>query len=499
MHTPRVPVRLEQLVDMPIDAVGNNGDGLGKVGNYVVFVPNAMSGERVRARITSAGRKHGRAELLEVLEPAADRIEPRCRHFGACGGCQLQHMTYPAQLELKRSRIQRSLGHALHRDIEVPALLAPADPWGQRSKVVLHVERRPSGYRAGLYGQRSRSLVPLDECPAAHEPAFQLARRTVQACERLRVPAFDRRYGDGALRGVLVRATSTGQFGVVLISAAAALPNERAVVDAVVALGATAVWINHLPPPTASPSHPDEPPTRVDAFEPMHLLGPRTRHVHGSARLLETLDGTDYLVSPVGFFQTSHFGAEQLLRLVMQMAEPLAGKKVIDAYTGSGLFALALATRAATVIGIEDDADAVDDAVSAARANSRTNVRFLTGPAQRLLRTLAGERPDLVVLDPPRAGCHAGVLETVARQLQPARVIYVACDTDSLVRDAAELEQLEYAVERVQPLDMFPFTHHIETVVAFARNPQARTGAKRFSRAAGERLLAKAKASRPAP
>ncbi|MEZ5965607.1 MAG: 23S rRNA (uracil(1939)-C(5))-methyltransferase RlmD [Planctomycetota bacterium] len=494
MHTPRVPVRPEQDVEMVIDTVGHDGDGLGKVGNYVVFVPRAMAGERVRARITSAGRKHGRADLLAVLEPSADRVTPRCPHFGACGGCQLQHMTYPAQLELKQLRVQRTLSHALRRDIEVPPLAAPAQPWGQRSKVVLHVERRPSGYRAGLYGQRSRSLVPLDECPASHAAAFALARKAVQICERQRVPAFDRRYGDGALRGVLVRATSTGQLGVVLISASAALPQERAVATALADAGAAAVWVNHLPTPMRVRD--GALPTRVDAFEPVHLLGSETRCVHGNDRLDEELLDVRYVVSPTAFFQTSLFGAEELVRQVVAMAEPLAGKKVIDAYCGSGLLTLALARSAASVIGVEDDALAVADAEAGARRNGRDNVRFIAGPAQRLLPTLATEAPDVVVLDPPRAGCHAGVLETVAQALRPRRVVYVACDTDSLARDAARLEELEYAVERVQPLDMFPFTHHVETVVAFARNPQARTGAKRFSRAAGERLLAKARASR---
>lgn len=482
---------VEQIVEMAIDGVGDNGDGLGKIGTYVVFVPRAMHGERVRARITSAARKHGRAELLEVLVPSADRVEPPCSHFGACGGCQLQHMTYPAQLELKRARVARTLRHALKRDIDVPPLLAPQDPWGQRTKVVLHVERRPSGYRAGLYGMRSRALVPLDECPAADTEAFTLARRAIAECERHRVPAFDRRYGDGSLRGVLVRATSTGQLGVILISATESLAHEREVVEGIVAQGAAAVWINHQPVPQAERD--GVLPTRVDAFEPVHLLGPRTRCAHGAERLVEVLGDTRYAVSPTAFFQTSRFGAEGIVRIVASMAAPLAGKTVIDAYCGSGLFGLALARHAALVIGIEDDAEAANDAKRAARENELDNIRFLTGPAQELLRTLAPEQPDLVILDPPRAGCHSGVLETVTQTLRPQRVIYVACDTDALARDATRLEELQYSLVQVQPLDMFPFTHHIETVAMFASNPQMRTGAKRFSRAAGERLLAKAK------
>ncbi|HLU39199.1 MAG TPA: TRAM domain-containing protein, partial [Planctomycetota bacterium] len=174
MKTRSIPVAPDQVAELHIEAAGDNGDGIGKVGGYVVFVPRALPGERVRVRITSAGSKHGRAELLAVLSPAPERIAPRCPHFGACGGCQLQHMAYDAQLARKRAWVEKALRHTLRRDVPVAPLLAPADPWGQRTKVVLHVERRPSGYRAGLYGQRSRTLVPLDQCPAAFGPAFTL-------------------------------------------------------------------------------------------------------------------------------------------------------------------------------------------------------------------------------------------------------------------------------------------------------------------------------------
>ncbi len=484
---PRVPVWLDQIVELPIEGTGDNGDGLGKVGGYVVFVARALAGERVRVRITSAGGKHGRAELLDVLTRSPDRVEPPCPHFGACGGCQLQHISYPAQLELKRAILQKTLRHAVQHPIEVAAVAAPQDPWGQRSKVVLHVERRASGYRAGLYGQRSRNLVALDQCPAAHQPAFALARGAIEACERLRVPAWDARDSNGCLRGVLVRATNTGEHAVVLISALEVLPNERPVVDAIVALGATSVWVNHLPGPTPKAGQP----TRVDAFEPMHLLGPRTRAVHGDRRLVEELHGVRYLVSPTSFFQTSRFGAERLVQLVDELAAPLRGKVVLDAYCGSGLFALALARHALRVVGIEDDEAAVADAAQAARDNAITNVSFVAGAVQHVLRDLADEKPDLVVLDPPRTGCHDGVIETVAQVLQPARVLYVACDSEALARDAGKLASFEYALAEVHPLDMFPFTHHVESVALFVRNPQIRAGKKRFSRVSAERLLAK--------
>ncbi|HLU40513.1 MAG TPA: methyltransferase, partial [Planctomycetota bacterium] len=305
------------------------------------------------------------------------------------------------------------------------------------------------------------------------------------------------RFQDGSLRGVLVRATGTGALGVVLLSATEFLPRERAVAEAIGALGAAAVWVNWLPTPKA---HAGTLPTRVDAFDAAQLLGPHTRGVYGEDRLIEELHGIRYRVSPASFFQTSRFGAEQLVATVDRLAGPLEGHTVIDGYCGSGLLSLALARRAAAVVGVEDDEEAVADAERAARDNGLANVRFVAGAAQRILRTLAAERPHLVVLDPPRAGCHVGVLDAVAHDLRPDEVLYVACDVQSLARDAAELERLEYAVHEVQPIDMFPWTHHVETVARFVRNPQLRTGRKRFSRAAGERLLAKARAQpRTAP
>ena len=491
----RTPVDRDQVVELVIDAQGDGGDGLARVDGYVVFVREALLGERVRARIVSAGAKNGRAEVLQILQAAPERVEPRCSHYGACGGCQLQHLRYDAQLTNKRGRLAKALTHALRREVAVPEVLAPEDPFGQRSKVVLHVERQPSGYRSGLYAYRSRRLIALDECPAADPRGFELARRAVAVCESLRVPAWDAKTGRGAMRGVMVRTTQTGERGLVVISAEEALPREQAVVTALVTLGATGIWVNHNPTAIeeAEPLEGAAPAGRVDAFETMHLLGSHTRPVHGQGWLTEEVAGLRYLTSPDAFFQTSKHATPVLVEQVVAMLDAPADATIVDAYCGGGLFALVLAKRVGKVIGIEDSRAAVADAERSAKANGITNVRFEVGPAQHLLPRLRKERPFGVVLDPPRAGAHAGVLETIVTDLRPHRIVYVACDIGSLARDAALLERAEYSLTRLQPIDMFPLTHHLEVVACFERNPQIRDGKKTFSKSAGQRLLAKAR------
>ncbi len=495
---PRTPVARDDVLELAIDAQGDGGDGLARVDGYVIFVREALLGERVRARIVSASAKNGRAEVLQILQRAPERIDAPCPHFGDCGGCQLQHVRYDAQLENKRARLQKVLKHALHREVTVPAVLAPSDPYGQRTKVVLHVERQPSGYRSGLYGFGSRRLVALDECQAADPRSFTLAQRALQVCERMRVPAWDAKTGRGVMRGALVRATQGGERGLVLISAEAELPREREVTEALATLGATGIWLNHNPSEIAPPETTGARRVgRVDAFEPMHLLGPRTRALHGKPWLTEEIDGIRYLASPEGFFQTSKHGATVLVQQVLAFLAPSANATIIDGYCGGGLLTLPIARHARRVIGIEGSRGAVAAAERSARENGITNASFRAGPIAELLAPLAGERPFGVVLDPPRAGCEVGVLETVVGELRPHRVVYVACDIGALARDAAFLERAEYSLTKVQPIDMFPLTHHLETVACFERNPQIRDGKKTFSKSAGERLLAKARKQKP--
>jgi 23S rRNA (uracil-5-)-methyltransferase RumA len=486
LRSRRFPVEEGQTMDLAVETMADGPDGLARVRDYVVFVERGLPGERVEARIVEATRKYARAEVAAVLRPSADRTTPLCPHFGRCGGCHLQHLAYAAQLQVKTDRVVRTLRHALRAEaVPVEPMVAPDDPWGQRAKVVLHVQPQRGGYRAGLFGFRSRRLEQLDVCPAADPSAFRVARAVVDVAYRAGVDPYDERTDSGFLRSVVVRSNAAGKCAVVLVGASARLPRAARVVDELMRLGLESLSLNVNRGPNAL------------------LVGRTFHHLAGAVRLEEEVEGVRYLVSPGAFFQTSRWGAGTLVRLVKEMLACPPDAEVLDVYSGGGLFALALAPSVRSVIAIEDDPRAAADAIASAALAQCGNVTVRQGPAALELQTLAGELlsaapsartpPYAAVLDPPRSGCHRGVLEALG-QLLPRRVVYVSCDLESFARDAAALRARGFTLARVVPVDMFPHSDHIETVSLFHHNPQVRFGKKSFSRSAGVRLLEKAKA-----
>ncbi len=460
MKRPRtVPVARGDQLALDIEALGDGPDGIGRVGDYVVFVPGVLPGERADVRITSAGRKFGRAELLAVRRAVPDRVPAQCAHFLACGGCHRQHQAYDAQLRDKQRRLQQALAHALGPAAPVVPLPLAGAPFGQRHKVVLHLRNRTGGgLEAGFHRLRSPELVTVHDCPASAPPAWRLARDTAQLLASLRHPAWDPDFAPhGLLRSVLVRAATTGEAHVLVVARRAHVPGIERVVAALHAAGATTISVNG------------------NAGELSQLLGPETRVLSGPPRITERLADTTYLLSPDAFFQTAPHAAEQLVRHVVAWLAPTRRDDVGDLYCGGGLLALPLARTARSVFGIELGRRAIHDAEAAARVNGIDNATWRSGHVESWLQACRrGDlpRPHLVALDPPRSGITPAVVAALG-DLAPRRLAYVSCEPASLARDLRALQGVGYTTRSVQPIDMFPQTAHIEAVACLERAPAA--------------------------
>jgi len=449
-----VPVVRGDVLALDIDALGDGPDGIGKVDDYVVFVPGVLPGERADVRILSANRKFARGELLAVRRAAADRVPARCAHFLTCGGCHRQHQAYPAQLEDKQRRLQRSLDHALGDDAPaVPELIAGA-PFGQRHKVALHLRNVGGGIEACFHRLRSPELVAVHECPTSQPAAWALAQATVRLLGTLRHAAWDPDFApDGLLRSVLVRTTTTGEAHVLVVARRAGVPGLERLLDALHDHGATTIAVNG------------------NAGEFSQLLGSETHVLSGPPRIEERLAGITYLLSPDAFFQTSPRAAEHLVRLVCDWLAPTRSDDVADLYCGGGLLTLPLAKAARSAFGVELGRRAVQDAEAAATANGIQNITWRSGHVDSWLAACRRgnlPRPHLVAMDPPRTGLTPVVIEELAA-LQPRRLAYVSCDPSSLGRDLRALQAVGFVVRGVQPLDMFPQTCHVEAVACLER------------------------------
>jgi 23S rRNA (uracil1939-C5)-methyltransferase len=482
-----VPVERDEIVVGRCVAPGEGPDGVVKVDDYVVFVPGVLKGEEVRFKVTSAARKHGRGDLLEVLSTSPHRVEPRCAHFLDCGGCNLQHQEYRRQLQQKAERVRRVLARALgHEDVPVQPCIGPDDPWGHRSKVAFHIGWDDDGQPvAGHLAARSVRIVPVEECPVADPEAFAAAMEAVDAAFAAGIEPWDPDTDEGELRAVLVRAAkSTGQLHLTLVLRRARRPVVSKVARDLVeerAVRGVSVSFNSGP------------------FS--RLLGDHVDRVAGERDLEEDVHGVRFRISGGAFFQTSYYGAETIARLVREMIDAPSNAVIHDLYAGVGLLGLTLAPHVGRVVCVEENEVAAGDCEVNAERNKLTNVVVKQGAVGKVLGFLARGQlpPHAVVLDPPRTGCGPNILERLARDVAPRKICYVSCDPQSLADDAEFLSRRGYRLVKVQPVDMFAHAHHVESVALFEATTNLDPARKRLYTKAARRLAGRRRDASRAP
>ena len=365
-----------------------------------------------------------------------------CKHFGVCGGCTLPGVPYPEQLARKRKELSRLLR------IDVPPFIPSPTESGFRSKVAFVFENGVMGH----YALRSQRVVPIQECPVHHERGNQIAFALASAFARSASSG-----GTGSpkrlLRHVIIRTTADGRE----------------------ATATLVVWRNDksLRGPVkrflASPDRPEGFFVNVHPKPGPYMVGDETIKIDGRSHVKEVVGGMSYLVSPTAFFQTNVGAAEILVKLVLEeIGRP---RRVLDLYCGSGLFSLQIARSGAAVTAIEENRQAIVDAEANVRLNRLPpgQIRFIASRVEDALSRVGKDPWDAVVLDPPRQGCPPGVIAGVFEGIRPPRVVYVSCGPEALAEELPVILKAGYRVTRVQPVDMFPHTDHIETVMAFAR------------------------------
>jgi 23S rRNA (uracil1939-C5)-methyltransferase len=443
----------EAIVD--IDAFAPNGDGIAAVAGRRVAVPFTIPGERVRIRLAERGGRT-RASLVAIVRASPHRVVPRCRHFGpdatpgigACGGCTWQHIAYPQQLAFKTELVDRLVrATAPHAPDTLPTLAATAleHPWGYRHKVHFVFANHGSTLVMGHYVRGSRRVIPVAECPVHDERGNTLAfrARDTFAAAGLRAADDER----GTLRSLAIRVgCRTREIMATLVVSNNRERSMRSAMRQLMTRAQASSWHLNV--------H-----ARADAF----IFGSTTRRLSGSARMREQVADVSLLMSPTAFFQTNVEAAELLVRLVLAAMRPHT--RVLDLYAGSGLFAIPLATAGHEVLAIEENRLAVADGEAALALNdsARQRCRFLSRRVETALPSI--REAEAVVLDPPREGCSPSVLREIFGRLKPRRAVYVSCNPEALARELKPICAYGYRIASVQPVDMFPHTAHIETLV----------------------------------
>ena len=374
-----------------------------------------------------------------------------CPNAKKCSGCQLQNLTYPEQLKMKQARLVSLLGKFGH----VNNIIGMDEPTHYRNKVQAAFGYRDGRVISGIYQSASGRIVPTDSCMLENESADRIVVTIRNMCKGFKIKPYDLRTGKGYLRHVMVRCGfASGEIMVVLVTADGEFPSKRSFVNELLRRHPEITTVVH----------------NVNPTETALFLGRDSEVLYGEGHITDKLCSLDFRISPRSFYQVNTVQTEVLYSIAKKFASLKGDERVIDAYCGTGTIGLTMADKAREVIGAEVNEDAVRDAKENAKLNGITNAKFYAVDAGAFMEELAakGEKADVVITDPPRAGCSMKFLKSLLK-LAPERIVYVSCNPETLARDLRTLTKDGYKVKKIQPVDMFPYTGHVETVVSLTR------------------------------
>jgi len=447
------PLRKDQELELTIDSLAYGGNGVARLNGFVVFVRRGLPGDTVRARVTKVKRSHAEATALEVVEAGAPRVEAPCIHFPVCGGCRFQDLAYEAQLEAKATQVADALARiGKLSGFELEAAVPAESLFHYRNKLEYSFTATTEGVGLGFHkAGRWDEVLDIERCWLTTDLGNAIREAVKAWANEQGLSAFDQETHEGYFRHLVVReGRNTGQALVVLVTAPGALPEESFV--------------------TAVRSFPEVRSVHWAVNDtPAEVTSLPTKLLWGEEAIEEEILGLRFRVRPNAFMQTNTAMAEKLYGLANEYAGLTGEETVYDLYCGTGTIGLAMARNALTVWGIESSEESVACAVENAELNGLANAAFFAGDVAADVEELRGRAgpPDVVVVDPPRAGLVGKAVARVAA-LEAPRLVYVSCNPTTLAGNAKELTgEFGYRLERVRPLDMFPHTPHVESVALF--------------------------------
>lgn len=438
------------LLTVTVDSLTDKGDGIAFWSDKKLFIPGALPGETVSIRCYGERPTYAQGELVSVDTAHESRIQPACPYTLACGGCQIAHLDYAAQLHMKQQQVRQNL-HDRDIPVRVEPCLGMEHPAQFRNKGIYAVRQQEGQARIGFFRKNSHDVVDINACLMHPDLDQHILVAVRQWMTDFDIAAYDEAAHSGMLRYLEIRhGIANQQCMVVLVTASdSALPGQAALVQSLLALpGVTSILRN------------------INSGTGNRILGEQTDCLAGSLTIHDQLMGFEFAISANSFYQVNASQTAVLYQQILQLAKLQVHERVFDLYCGIGSITLCLSQVAHEVVGIESVPEAIADARLNAERNHIGNVTFHAGKVEALLDDLyaEGAPADLVVLDPPRKGCELSVLATLVAH-KPAVIIYVSCDPVALARDMTYLLQHGYQVDTVQPIDMFPHTLHVETVV----------------------------------
>ena len=495
-----------QEFTVSIEDISEDGAGIGKLDGYIWFIKDAVIGDVVRARAMKMKKNYGFARLMEILTSSEARVEPKCPVARQCGGCQLQMMSYEAQLHFKERKVYNNLrriggmenlrlperadevsvpenvserntsermettdagvkaenvsgksaGEGVDKTITMEPILGMEHPWRYRNKAQFPFGRDKDGrIIAGFYAGRTHHIVEAEDCLLGVEENAVILDIIKKIMEEYQIAPYDEETHKGLIRHALIRkGFSNGELMVCLVINGKKLPHADIFVER----------LKEVPGMTSISYNINQEKTNV-------ILGAELVNLYGPGYITDKIGNVSYQISPLSFYQVNPVQTEKLYGTALEYAGLTGGETVWDLYCGIGTISLFLAQKAKKVYGVEIVPPAIEDARRNAALNGMENVEFFVGKAEEVLPREYEKNQvyaDVIVVDPPRKGCDSVCLDTIVR-MQPKRVVYVSCDSATLARDVKYLDERGYAVERVRCCDMFGMSGHVETVALLTK------------------------------
>ena len=439
----------EYIVDI-IDN-GFEGEGIAKIDNFTIFIPGTIKGEKVRILIVKVLSSHGFGKIVEIIEKSQARQDVDCNTYKRCGGCNLRHVKYEETLKMKQNAVQSLVNKTLKNKLQVKETVGMENPLHYRNKAQYPIGINKQGEPViGVFANRTHEVIPIDNCLIQNKKSEEIAKFIIEFIKEKNISIYDEKTGKGLVRHIVTKVgIKTGEIMCVIVINGHKIPNENELVENLK---------TRYPEIKAIVKNVNMKNTNV-------ILGQENINLYGNGYIEDILGEYKFKISPLSFYQVNPVQAEKLYNLGVSMAEITKNDVVFDLYCGIGTISLFMSKFAKKVYGIEIVEEAVKMAKENAQNNNVSNTEFFAGDVEIVLDDLInnkGLKADVVMFDPPRKGLDKKSIDNILN-IRPKKIVYISCNPATLIRDLADFEN-EYDIKTIIPVDMFPYTSHIECV-----------------------------------
>ncbi len=444
-----IPVQKNKEYIVDIIDNGFEGEGIAKIENFAIFIDGAIKGEKCRILIVKITSSHAFGKLLEVIEPSEFRCQPDCDSYKRCGGCNLRHIEYEETLNIKAQKVQNLVNKTLSNSIDVYKTLGMGNPYNYRNKAQYPVGINKDGEIVmGVFAKRTHEIIPLNECYIQKEISYEIAKFIIDYMKENGISVYNEETQKGLVRHIVTKVgVQTNEIMCIIVINGKEIPNEKDLTDKI---------IQNFPEVKSIVKNINTRNTNI-------IMGEKNVNLYGDGYITDILGDYTFKISPMSFYQVNPVQAEALYNIAIEKANITKNDVVCDLYCGIGTIGIFASKFAKKVYGIELVKQAIDDANANANLNNIDNIEFICGDVEEAFDRLIKKekvKPSVVIVDPPRRGLDYNTIENIM-QLNVERVIYISCNPATMVRDLHLMEE-KYEVKEIQPVDMFPFSSHVE-------------------------------------